>query len=107
MRRGITYGSDFDTNNKSDRADRGLLFACYQSTIESGYKFIQQQWANNESFPGPGQGLDVVFGQKKKGGADIVTQGVAFKGVNQFVQMQGGEYFFAPSIKAIRESIAA
>lgn len=105
MRRGITYGDEFDSR-KPD-TNRGLLFACYQSTIEEGYKFIQQSWANAESFPSSGTGLDVVFGQAANDSKTVVAAGktVPAKGINPFVKARGGEYFFAPSINALKNVI--
>lgn len=104
MRRGIPYGEDFQ--NGTPDVGRGLLFACYQSTIENGYKFIQQSWANDPNFPNTGAGLDVIIGQLK--GQDlqtpfqIGTKSVQINPINDFVTAKGGEYFFAPSMAVLK-----
>lgn len=45
IRRGIQYGPEVSAAEAATRRttkDRGLLFACYQSNIANGFKFIQQ-----------------------------------------------------------------
>lgn len=105
MRRGIPYGRDW-TKGKED-VGRGLLFASYQSTLEDGYRFIQQHWANSPTFPVEGSGFDVTIGQVQD--PDVVETSavgadkhVEIKGINAFVTPLGGEYFFAPSIQLLR-----
>jgi Dyp-type peroxidase family len=104
MRRGIPYGEDF--KNGGPDTGRGLLFACYQSTIENGYRFIQTAWANQPGFPLPGAGLDVTIGQGKANDPpspfQIGTNSVNINPVNDFVTAKGGEYFFAPSMAVLR-----
>ncbi|OSS49473.1 hypothetical protein B5807_05479 [Epicoccum nigrum] len=104
MRRGIPYGEDF--KNGGPDTGRGLLFACYQSTIENGYRFIQTAWANQPGFPSPGAGLDVTIGQGKASDPaspfQIGTKSVNIKPINDFVTAKGGEYFFAPSMAVLR-----
>ncbi|SMR49317.1 unnamed protein product [Zymoseptoria tritici ST99CH_3D1] len=60
LRRGIPYGPEIST---SPLAERGLLVACYQSSLSAGFTFLQQFWANNTSFRFDGAGLDAVMGQ--------------------------------------------
>ena len=45
MRRGIQFGAELtNEENASGKTlhDRGLLFACYQSSIDNGFAFIQE-----------------------------------------------------------------
>lgn len=104
MRRGIPYGEDF--KNSGPDTGRGLLFACYQSSIENGYRFIQKDWANNPNFPSRGAGLDVTIGQMQAGDAptpfQIGTKSVNINPINEFVTAKGGEYFFAPSMAVLK-----
>ncbi|KAF3010918.1 hypothetical protein E8E13_010014 [Curvularia kusanoi] len=104
MRRGIPYGTDFQQGGPD--TGRGLLFACYQSSIENGYRFIQTAWANDKDFPSPGAGLDVTIGQGKATDApspfQIGTKSVKINPINDFVTAKGGEYFFAPSMAVLR-----
>ncbi len=113
LRRGITYGSEFvesespypETGLVPAEQDRGLLFLCYQASIERGFEFIQSQWADQADFPQTGDGEDPIIAQRdeprpftlpRKEGEPLH---LSFK---QWVRTTGGEYFFAPSIAALK-----
>ena len=110
-RRGITYGKrtdDFSVIANMPEGGVGLLFMAYQRSIQGQFEFIQSQWVNDADFPRLNTGIDPVLGQ---GGAAVaqnwpktwdnaaVTVPFQFR---DFVQMRGGEYFFAPSKSGIR-----
>ncbi len=98
-RRAISYGEN-DLNKAPERGS-GLLFLCFQANIENQFNFMQARWANPDHFVQVGTGPDPVIGQpegtqkypKKWGEAE--TEDYKFK---LWAFMQGGEYFFAPSI---------
>ncbi len=86
----------------------GLLFMAYNEKIAQQFKFTQQTWANNATFPIPGtHGIDPVIGQGTANATDQklpkawddpgagTSNNVAFSG---FVTMRGGEYMFSPSL---------
>jgi Dyp-type peroxidase family len=112
-RRGIPFGQRNDDpddgriDNKPD-GGVGLLFMSYQASIIGQFEFIQKMWANNPTFPsfdnGNPDGLDLIIGQ---GGSNypVVWNSPAFRPATfgQFVHMKGGEYFFAPSIRFLKE----
>jgi Dyp-type peroxidase family len=92
----------------------GLLFMAYNSVISNQFKFTQQTWANNTTFPtnpGGAHGIDPVIGQ---GNNTPGEQKLPLKwdtpsaGTNNtatfsgFVKMKGGEYFFSPSLTFFR-----
>lgn len=106
-RRGITYGerrmkpddSDFaEPEGQAPTRDVGLLFMAYVRDIAAQFERIQADWANNPAFVRGGTGLDPVIGQ---GGGEAERRytwpGDQQQGFAQFVHLQGGEYFFAPS----------
>lgn len=114
LRRGIPYGSDFDDDPNTN--DRGLHFVCYQSRIEYGFKLVQMNWANFDDFAAPGAGIDAITGNlladqtsrmyihnddEGKRGADFVIQGL-----NPFIKPRGGEYFFTPTLSALRDYLS-
>ncbi|WPH01055.1 Hypothetical protein R9X50_00389000 [Acrodontium crateriforme] len=111
LRRGIPYGNEVDVD---PTGSRGLLFVCYQSNLNTGFNFIQRQWANNAGFIGNGAGLDAIVGQdnnnKTVDMAGLFPQDAsrtfAFSGINRFVIPRGGEYFFTPSITALKGTLA-
>jgi Dyp-type peroxidase family len=99
-RRGITYGvrkQDPVTKEfELPEGQVGLLFQAYMADIEKQFEVTQVAMANNQNDPVIGQGIkdpqswdSALCGQTKFRFAD-------------FVKMRGGEYFYAPSISAIR-----
>jgi Dyp-type peroxidase family len=114
VRRGITYGArdkepkDEPTIEELPRKDVGLLFMCFQSDIESQFEFLQKRWANHEDHLVPGTGVDPVIGNHRdltKPQRWQVAWGSSYKkafAFRDFVTLKGGEYFFAPSISALK-----
>jgi deferrochelatase/peroxidase EfeB len=48
LRRGIPFGGSFGAAVGGGIHDpRGLLFQCYQRSIEDQFEFVQSQWVNN------------------------------------------------------------
>jgi len=117
IRNGIPYGPDYK-KGEADGLERGLLFACYQAHIEDGFQHMQTAWSNTVTFGVPGTGLDPIIGQAKQlpdgGKAEMkatITDGKAQNKVEvtiktQLVTLKGGEYFFVPSIKALKGALS-
>ncbi|KAL4867192.1 hypothetical protein BDV12DRAFT_198402 [Aspergillus spectabilis] len=117
IRRGIPYGPEVtkdEHDHQTTKEDRGILFVCYQSNISNGFRRVQEQWCNKNSFPAgkkritgdPGPGADPICGQPN--GPDPFTMGLCDGGsknvhviLRSCVIPKGGEYFFCPSIKAL------
>ncbi len=111
-RRGIPYGVRDDELNDGAIDNKpgggvGLLFMAYQSNIEDQFEFTQQAWANSPNFhfrsPALPVGIDPVIGQPDHGGPQRYPLAYGAGPLSapfdfsSFVQMKGGEYFFAPS----------
>lgn len=124
LRRGIPYGDPWAINPKPD-ADRGLLFICYQRDLDQQFEYIQRVWSNNQEFPSPDRvdrgavtdvtlhGPDPISGHfdpketsvnlfYKKGSDQPAFNEIS---ISRFVTMTGGEYFFSPSISALKSII--
>lgn len=108
LRRGIPYGPEFDptepaygTDPVLDERDRGLLLICYQSSITRGFEFVQSQWANQADFPQTGDGEDAIISQDHADRPFTLPpeHNLTF---DRWVTTTGGDYFFAPSMDAIR-----
>jgi Dyp-type peroxidase family len=108
IRRGIPFGPIFADN---PYAKRGLLFICYQIDLEQQFEFIQQKFANNSDFPkqddqaSEGHGIDPIIGKHDaKGFVNLLQNGKFRKitGLKQLITTTGGEYFFSPSISALK-----
>ena len=112
LRRGIPYGQEY--TGPADTNSRGLLFACYQSNLDSGFRFIQRFWANSPSFPTSGAGIDLMMGQTASSAnvpmniSDIAgkTTPIQVSGENPFVKCRGREYFFMPTLTALMNSLS-
>lgn len=114
VRRGIPYDETNRNGDLSFYPERGvgLLFLCFQNSIENQFEFIQKKWANNNDFPKPFTGIDPLIGQgenrKDANGGDAeqkwstIQRTTCSQSLGDFVKMKGGEYFFAPSLTFIK-----
>ncbi|KAF2964055.1 dyp-type peroxidase [Xylaria multiplex] len=127
IRRGIAFGPEVTAEEKKakrssndEKLERGLLFACYQSNLQNGFHFMQQSWANASNFPPKGNatppvpfpGIDPIIGvgnprQMVGASPDIGASNQVLNFDAKWVIPRGGEYFFSPSIPALRETFAA
>jgi len=109
-RRGITYGPEFVEGEApygggpvpEDDRDRGLLFICYQSSIERGFEFIQGQWANKPDFPDADAGQDPIISQNVANPPFTIPPNNVHLTTERWVITTGGEYFFSPAISALQ-----
>ena len=119
LRRGIAFGPEvteqeaLNEQSAGGALSRGLLFKCYITSIENQFEFVQQSWANNGQFSQPESGIDPIIGQSHEthrffAGAAPKSQTAADKPqleLESFVNLEGGAYFFAPSIKKLHEIV--
>ncbi|KAK0432370.1 peroxidase TAP [Armillaria borealis] len=94
LRRGIQFGPEVTQSEKEEgktQHGRGSLFMCYQSSIKS--------WATNVTFP-PFEKTPAMPG------ASSTDPNVELTLTEEFVVPRGGEYFFTPSIKSLKETFA-
>jgi Dyp-type peroxidase family len=122
LRRGVPYGEvslSTPLTPVQDSVDRGLLFLAYQTSIEEQFEFVTRNWVNNPNFKDPGAGHDPIIGQNNTPGQNRERRfTVAFKDANgnsqsrvlttqtDWVIPTGGGYFFAPSIRALQETLS-
>ncbi|KAF8582001.1 DyP-type peroxidase [Ramaria rubella] len=113
IRAGIPYGPEVtaqESQSSQTSVERGLAFVAYQSNIGNGFKFIQQNWANNPSFQfgkNEAPGFDPIVGanggqSRTVAGLDPTDQSKSMTLVQDFVVSRGGEYFFSPSLSALK-----
>jgi hypothetical protein len=119
LRAGIPYGEEVGEDEQVQSAtlrDRGLMFVCYQTSIERQFEFILKQWVNNPDFP-PGQETseDPILGQTAgpvrqfRGAGMNYPHGPTTPPIEiarDFVVPTGGGYFFVPSIRALGQDLA-
>jgi Dyp-type peroxidase family len=111
-RRGITYGTRPENDHLNPNANVserpaggvGLLFVCYQQSIETQFEHLQRRWAQDVFFPilrSRAQiGLDGLLGNgdfNVKLPSDCSSNEEREVSVRSCIRLRGGEYFFAPS----------
>jgi Dyp-type peroxidase family len=107
MRRGLPYG---DPAAADDGSEHGVIFIAICSSLFRQFEFIQQQWVQYGASFNVGNDTDPLVGLRRDGKkfvipADPATDEKPFICANipQFVETRGGEYFFVPSLTALRE----
>ncbi len=92
IRRGMPYAAD---------GERGLVFACFQASIERQFEFMQSQWCGNGNAFGLGSDPDFIVGGPN-GKLTIQGRPPTLVPMRRFVTTRGGDYFFVPGIGGLR-----
>jgi Dyp-type peroxidase family len=107
MRRGLPYG---DPDAADDASEHGVIFIAICSSLFRQFEFIQQQWMQYGASFNVGNDTDPLVGLRRPGAKFIIPADPAgdrapfiCANLPQFVETRGGEYFFAPSLTALRE----
>ena len=106
LRRGTTYGPALPEGvMEDDGADRGIVFVFSGAHLKRQYEFVKSQWANEGNFVGLGAEQDAfVRTDDGPGMFTLPKQPIRrrLQGLPQFVVNRGGEYAFAPGLRALR-----
>ena len=108
IRCGNTYGPPYDPNALSEADDevpRGAIFLFISAKAMATIEFLQQEWINDGNFMGIGGERDPIIGLQEESAIftiprDPVRQLV--RGIETFNVLRGGEYFFMPSLSALK-----
>lgn len=89
-----------------DKSDPGLLFMCINADIERQFEFLQQTWLLGSNFHGLDDEIDPMVGYR--GPEDSMTVPtpngpVRMSGLEKFVTVRGGGYFFIPGKSVLYE----
>lgn len=111
LRRGLPYGPT------GADGERGLVFACYQTSIERQFEFIVRSWLNNPYQQHGGDNHDPIVGRSNRPAAGGLRREFVFRSPSpedgpvrevrvpvpgHFTVPDGGGYFFTPSLSALR-----
>ncbi len=111
IRRGMPYGPRPADPAVDDGVDRGLVFVCYQASIERQFELIQGRWLDDGDVFGLGSDKDFLLAEEETpaGKMTIVDPDRPPRFLfpqPSFVTTTGGDYYFAPGIAAMK-AIAA
>jgi Dyp-type peroxidase family len=111
LRRGLPFGG-----GPGETGDRGLMFACYQASIDRQFEFLIRDWVNQIKKPtGEPGGHDLLIAQaqsresgRKRRAVLVGSDGseATIEADTEWVIPTGGGYFFAPSISAVRDVLS-
>ncbi|HEX6353353.1 peroxidase [Actinophytocola sp.] len=103
IRRSTSFGEP-TTALADDGKDRGLDFIALGARAIDNVEFLQSEWVNSGSFMGLGKEKDPLISLQDKGAYFTVpgTPPRRVHGIQSFNTLRGGEYFFMPSLSAIR-----
>jgi len=111
MRRARLYGDPYEGSpvNYTPDGEVGPIFTCFNADISRQYEFIQYTWANYPKFKQLYNDPDPVCGVKQdagQGGEQVFTIQAEpvnkyVTGLQRFVTVKGGAYFFFPSVTTI------
>jgi Dyp-type peroxidase family len=107
IRRGTSYGPPLPEGVlEDDGADRGIVFVFAGAHLKRQFEFVKTQWLNDGVFIGAPNEADPLIGSHHHGATDFTIPQRPIRrrltGIPPFVTTRGGEYFFAPSLSAMR-----
>jgi Dyp-type peroxidase family len=109
-RRGMVYGPYVPEDQEvRDDAEHGVVFMALNASLFRQFEFVQQQWIEYGNDARQGNDKDALLGNHEDGGKFMI-QGThdpgnppfVCGGLPNFVELRGGDYFFIPSITALR-----
>lgn len=108
IRRATAYGPAYDpagTCPREDEVERGLYFIFVSAKAMETFEFLQKEWINTGHFMGLGKERDPLVGVQEPDLTFTVPHHPVRQrhaGMDTFNVLRGGEYFFLPSLSALR-----
>jgi Dyp-type peroxidase family len=106
IRRGTSYGPPLPPGVlEDDGADRGIVFVFAGAHLKRQFEFVKTQWLNDGIFIGAPAEKDPLVGANDGSGMFTIPQHPIRRRLPDlppFVITRGGEYCFAPGIRAMR-----
>jgi deferrochelatase/peroxidase EfeB len=108
IRRSTTFGAPYDPSALAERDDqvaRGLYFLFISAKAMATMEFLQREWINSGNFTGLGEERDPIVGLQQEGATFSIPKHPVRRrvhGIQSFNVLRGGEYFFMPSLSALK-----
>ena len=106
IRRGTSYGPMLPEGVlEDDGADRGIIFVFAGAHLKRQFEFVKTQWLNDGIFIGAPSERDPLVGPNDGAGMFTIPQQPIRRRLQDlppFVVTRGGEYCFAPGLRALR-----
>ena len=106
LRRGTSYGPPLPEGVlEDDGVERGLAFVFVGAHLARQFEFVQSEWMKDGAFVGARGERDPIAGPNDGQCPFTIPQQPIrrrLQGLPRFVVTRGGEYFFAPSLRALR-----
>ena len=106
IRRGTSYGPMLpDGVLEDDGQERGIIFVFAGSHLKRQFEFVKTQWLNDGIFIGAPQEGDPLVGRPTGPNTFTIPQRPIRRRLQDlppFVVTRGGEYCFAPGLRALR-----
>jgi Dyp-type peroxidase family len=108
IRRSTTFGAPYDPDALSPEADsepRGLYFIFISAKAMATLEFLQREWINDGNFMALDDERDPNIGLQRDSGTFTIPQAPVRRRIHDiqtFNLLRGGEYFFMPSLSALR-----
>ena len=108
IRRSTTFGAPYDPNaisESDDEVDRGLYFIFLSAKAMATLEFLQREWINAGNFMRLGDERDPNIGLQPDDATFTIPRDPVRRrihGIETFNVLRGGEYFFLPSLSALR-----
>ena len=108
IRRGLPYGDS--KASRTDDGDHGIIFMALNASLRRQFEFVQQQWMNYGNDFRLANERDALVGNHPPEGGSMVVQTEPddprppffCNRLPRFVETRGGDYFFIPSMTALR-----
>jgi Dyp-type peroxidase family len=106
IRRGTSYGPMLPKGVlEDDGADRGIVFVFVGAHLDRQFEFVKTQWLNDGIFIGAPAEKDPLVGPNDGTGTLTIPRRPIRRRLQElppFVVTRGGEYCFAPGLRALR-----
>jgi len=106
IRRGTSYGPMLpDGVLEDDGVDRGIIFVFAGAHVRRQFEFVKTQWLNDGIFIGAPEERDPLVGPHDETGSFTIPRRPIRRRLHDlppFVVTRGGDYFFAPGLRAMQ-----